>query len=79
MGAKTYNAAPVTEDAIADITNPTPFIGWTSFDSFYTELVKTTGCNPKWKEMLKKHIADKGWLKEQRLWKQGAKHFGIQS
>jgi len=80
MSAKTYNKAPAVESVVSegsDVSNPEPFKGWTGWDSFYAELVKTTGCNPKWKEMARKHVESLGWLKDQTKWKDGVSHFGI--
>ncbi len=82
MSAKTYNKMPEaleTEVTSVEGSNPEPFKQWTGFDSFWAEFSKETGANPKWKNMVKDHIEKLGWLKEQRLWKKGCAHFGIQS
>lgn len=85
MGQKTYNKfvagdtmeTDAVADASSDQSNPEPFKPWTGFNAFWHEFCRSTGANPKWKEMVQKHIEKLGWLDDQTKWMDGVKHFGL--
>jgi len=75
MSKKNRNADSIERRSDETVQNKAPFIGWVSFDAFWSECVKNG--TPAVKSACQAHFKTLGVWDDQTKWLKAAQHFGI--